>query len=587
MQLAKPTQPIAYRLLMLGVMAGYAVYGALLVFVLHSHGYPLSYFSIGIGGDAWEYNRLGLSLLNHHVFSLGALPEYFRTPGYPFILALLYGLTHSLYGVVAFQVVLVALSAYLIAKMGEELGSSKAGIVAGVLYALDPTVFIGALMTLSDVLFAAVLLVLCYVSMKPRTVWLWEALFVGAGTGFLTLVRPTGLFVLPVLCAWFVIARYRTAQSAFLQASLLLLLCAIVLVPWSLRNYQLAQEFSISSVAPYNFLFYNIAEYEVARGDGTKDAVHAALTAKVGTDDTAVLRDLHMTGTLRAVAKEELAGNVTRYALFHIEKTIPFYIGSSIQAVKRALGLQGVLPGLQSSSSNISSLILSGHVADALSVLIASPWELLERVFWLLVLGLDVLALFLARGRARILLIFFAIIALLFGGLTGPVSFPRYRMPAEPFLLLSAAYAVAVLARMWGMRGAWLGKARRLPHVREFLRYFSASLLALASDAGSLYVMVTLGVNYLYAGALAFLIGLLVIYLLSVIWVFEKRSAHSVWVEFALFSLIGLLGLGMNELVLWLGTGILALPLFLSKGLSVLLVFTWNYSARKYILFRA
>lgn len=52
-----------------------------------------------------------------------------------------------------------------------------------------------------------------------------------------------------------------------------------------------------------------------------------------------------------------------------------------------------------------------------------------------------------------------------------------------------------------------------------------------------------------------------------------------------MFALIGLVGLGLNELVLWLLTGLLGVFYLTSKIASVALVFTWNFAARKWFLF--
>lgn len=123
-------------------------------------------------------------------------------------------------------------------------------------------------------------------------------------------------------------------------------------------------------------------------------------------------------------------------------------------------------------------------------------------------------------------------------------------------------------------------------NMQEFLRYFFASLLALAADAGALYLLTSYaGVPYLYSGAAAFLLGLTVVYLLSISWVFEHRVSHNPWLEFGIFALIGIVGLGINELVLYVFTGIFGWYYLLSKAASVVVVFSWNFIARKRILF--
>ncbi len=124
--------------------------------------------------------------------------------------------------------------------------------------------------------------------------------------------------------------------------------------------------------------------------------------------------------------------------------------------------------------------------------------------------------------------------------------------------------------------------------MHEFVRYFAASLLALAADVAALFVLTSVaGVPYLYSAAAAFVLGLVVVYLLSILWVFERRSSMHPALEFLLFALIGMVGLGLNEGVLWVLTGIWGFYYMFSKIASVVVVFTWNFFARKFILFRA
>ncbi len=123
--------------------------------------------------------------------------------------------------------------------------------------------------------------------------------------------------------------------------------------------------------------------------------------------------------------------------------------------------------------------------------------------------------------------------------------------------------------------------------LHEFVRYFVASGVALLADIGALTIFTSVfGMPYLVAGALAFLIGLLIIYVLSTHWVFSERRVGSPWTEFGLFALIGIVGLGINELILWILTGGIGLYVLYSKIVSVVFVFTWNFVARKYLLFR-
>lgn len=122
---------------------------------------------------------------------------------------------------------------------------------------------------------------------------------------------------------------------------------------------------------------------------------------------------------------------------------------------------------------------------------------------------------------------------------------------------------------------------------QEFVRYFAASLIALIVDIGSLALLTSFfHVPYLTSGWIAFTFGLVIVYLLSIFWVFEIRKVRNVWVEFLTFLIIGVVGLGINELVLWIFTGLFGFFYLISKIGSVVIVFSWNFFARKFLLFR-
>jgi putative flippase GtrA len=121
---------------------------------------------------------------------------------------------------------------------------------------------------------------------------------------------------------------------------------------------------------------------------------------------------------------------------------------------------------------------------------------------------------------------------------------------------------------------------------KEGVRYFGASALALAIDVaaytGLIYVA---GVHYLFAAPVGFALGLALIYLISVRWVFAVRRLADRRVEFTVFALIGLAGMGINELVIYAGVDRFALGPVLAKLVSAGLVFSFNFATRKLLLF--
>ena len=121
---------------------------------------------------------------------------------------------------------------------------------------------------------------------------------------------------------------------------------------------------------------------------------------------------------------------------------------------------------------------------------------------------------------------------------------------------------------------------------KEWLRYFAASALAFALDLATLSGLSRFaGVHYLLAAPVGFALGLALIYLLSVRWVFSERRVTNPRVEFVLFGLIGLVGMGINELVIYAGVEQFALAPEQAKIPSAALVFCFNFVTRKLLLF--
>ena len=120
----------------------------------------------------------------------------------------------------------------------------------------------------------------------------------------------------------------------------------------------------------------------------------------------------------------------------------------------------------------------------------------------------------------------------------------------------------------------------------ELALYGLVSILALSIDVATLIVCTeTFGLHYLLSAALAFLLGVSVAYVLSVTWAFKVRARTNRRQEFLIFAGIGIAGLGLNEFVMWNGTELLGLHYLVSKMLSAMLVFFFNFGLRKMLLF--
>jgi putative flippase GtrA len=92
--------------------------------------------------------------------------------------------------------------------------------------------------------------------------------------------------------------------------------------------------------------------------------------------------------------------------------------------------------------------------------------------------------------------------------------------------------------------------------------------------------------NKYIANSLGFSIAVVSNFFLNLRWTFQAAGTNtaSYFIRFAIFSLIGL---GLNNLCVFLFTDKLGINFYLSKVMAILCVFIWNFSANNYLNFHA
>jgi putative flippase GtrA len=121
--------------------------------------------------------------------------------------------------------------------------------------------------------------------------------------------------------------------------------------------------------------------------------------------------------------------------------------------------------------------------------------------------------------------------------------------------------------------------------VVQLLRYTFVGGLAFIVDFGLLFILTEFaGLYYLASATCSFIAGLLVNYYISTIWVFGS-SPYKKGMEFLLFAIIGITGLGLNDVLIWVFTEKAGIYYMLSKLLTAVLVYLWNFLGRRYLIF--
>ena len=121
----------------------------------------------------------------------------------------------------------------------------------------------------------------------------------------------------------------------------------------------------------------------------------------------------------------------------------------------------------------------------------------------------------------------------------------------------------------------------------QFFRYVFVGGCSFLVDAGVLWLCVHAGLHYLVGACFGFVAGLVCNFLLSRALVFRAQAARvGRLLEFAGYALIGLVGLGLTEALLYFFTEIVLLHYMLSKVIASAIVLFWNFFARKVLLYR-
>ncbi len=121
----------------------------------------------------------------------------------------------------------------------------------------------------------------------------------------------------------------------------------------------------------------------------------------------------------------------------------------------------------------------------------------------------------------------------------------------------------------------------------QFIRYVFVGGIATIVDWGALYLLTEkCHLVYLISAIFAFILGLMTNFVLSKMLVFKAAKAKVMpMMEFIHYGLIGIVGLGMTELILWGGTKFLGMHYMVSKIIATFIVLFWNYIVRKKLLY--
>ena len=129
----------------------------------------------------------------------------------------------------------------------------------------------------------------------------------------------------------------------------------------------------------------------------------------------------------------------------------------------------------------------------------------------------------------------------------------------------------------------WVETMRKL--IEQILKFGVVGVIATAIDFVVLIALTELlGINPVISATISFTVSLIFNYLASMRYVFARREELSRRREFVTFVILSLIGLGINDALMWAGTELVAVDYRLVKVFATAVVMVWNFVTRKIFL---
>jgi len=377
------------------------------------------------------------------------LPQYpgsLQAPGYPAFLAaaMTVGGRSPVAGRVA-QALLSVLVVYWVFLLAERWLGAREARIAALVCALYPN-----LIAFSHLLWAETL----YLTLLLPALWLLSSgrgadaqlptprasLLAGALLGAAALTRGSTIALAPLLVVWLLLANPRARGAALGRAALLVAAAALIVLPWTLRNYRVHDGFVlIDTNAAFNLWRGNTPRTFQTRGEPSTRHFEWPFESiplrPVGDVAAAHL----VKDAMRATGASQMSDlEIARYAR---HSSLHFIADEPVAFLSRArLKLVDVW--------NPTSFLMRHFEVGGYGPVSPGARHLISAaavISYLLVMALATVGLFLARGQPEAWLVLL-MVALASGISAAAFGLTRFRLPLIPLLAIFAAHALVWVA---------------------------------------------------------------------------------------------------------------------------------------------
>ena len=121
--------------------------------------------------------------------------------------------------------------------------------------------------------------------------------------------------------------------------------------------------------------------------------------------------------------------------------------------------------------------------------------------------------------------------------------------------------------------------------IEQFMKFGIVGFIAFFIDYGLLaFCTEILHINYLVSATIGFTVSVIFNYLASMRYVFTHKEGMSRRREFVIFVVLSVIGLIINNAIMWAGVELLHVHYLIVKIAATAIVMVWNFVTRKVFL---
>lgn len=212
--------------------------------------------------DAGAYVRVADNIINGQGFTDNGSVTAYRLPGYPAFLAGVFSIAHSITLVQILQVLIDVCSCLFLFRIGSQLFSTKAGLIAALIWAVLPSAIVHTGFMLTETLFTSLFLgsLVLLLYKNNQTEFSFDRvrlLAIGVLWGVCSLIKPNIMLApISIILLCFTKERWITAK-ALSYIGVVIAGMTLILAPWMVRNYMNFGKATLSTNGGVNFWIGN------------------------------------------------------------------------------------------------------------------------------------------------------------------------------------------------------------------------------------------------------------------------------------------------------------------------------------------